>query len=76
MQLIGKDSYQMYNEVSDSTHQKHDRCVIDVFISAVRYMEGGPLKIGGSLLKNVTFNGIAINVCLIRHTERISLVFS
>ena len=43
-QLIGKDPYKMYNELCNATNQKHDPCVIDVFISAVRYMEGGPPK--------------------------------
>jgi hypothetical protein len=43
-QLIGKDPYKMYNELCNTTNQKHDPCVIDVFISAVRYMEGGPAK--------------------------------
>jgi len=26
------------------THKSYDPCVIDVFISAVRYMEGGPTR--------------------------------
>lgn len=43
-QLIGKDPYEMYNELCKLTNQKHDPCVIDIFISAVRYMEGGPPK--------------------------------
>ena len=43
-QLIGKDPYKMYNELCLLTNQKQDLCVIDVFISAVRYMEGGPPK--------------------------------
>jgi hypothetical protein len=43
-QLIGKDPYKMYNELCKRTMQKHDPCVIDVFISAVRYMEGGSPK--------------------------------
>ncbi len=43
-QLIGKDPYKMYNELCNATNKKHDPCVIDVFISAVRYMEGGPPK--------------------------------
>ena len=43
-QLIGKDPYKMYNELCNTTNQQHDPCVIDVFISAVRYMEGGPSK--------------------------------
>ena len=53
-QLIGKDPYIMYNELCNATKQKQDPCVIDIFISAVRYMEGGPSqKNGGSLLRNV-----------------------
>ena len=43
-QLIGRDPYKMYNDLCCATNQKHDPCVIDVFISAVRYMEGGPPK--------------------------------
>jgi len=43
-QLIGKDPYKMYNKLCNVTNQKHDPCVIDVFISAVKYMEGGPAK--------------------------------
>ncbi len=43
-QLIGKDPYQMHNELCNITQIKHDPCMIDVFISAVRYMEGGPPK--------------------------------
>ena len=41
-QLIGKDPYKMYIELCNVTNQTHDPCVIDVFISAVKYMEGGP----------------------------------
>lgn len=43
-QLIGKDPYKMYDELTNITHQKKDPCLLDVFISAVRYMEGGPVK--------------------------------
>ncbi len=43
-QLIGKDPYKMYAELCNVTKKKHDPCVIDVFISAVRYIEGGPSK--------------------------------
>jgi len=42
--LIGRDPYQMYEELCCITHKRQDPCVIDVFISAVRYMEGGPAK--------------------------------
>jgi hypothetical protein len=43
-QLIGKDPYMMYNELCNTTNKIHDPCVIDVFISAVKYMQGGPAK--------------------------------
>ena len=42
--LKGKDPYQLYDELCRITRKQHDPCVIDVFISAVRYMEGGPAK--------------------------------
>lgn len=40
--LIGRDPYQLYEELCSVTQKKHDPCVLDVFISAVKYMEGGP----------------------------------
>jgi len=43
-QLIGKDPYNMYNELCNTTNKKYDPCVIDVFISAIRFMEGGSPK--------------------------------
>lgn len=42
--LVGKDPYNMYEERCRVTGKHHDPCVIDVFISAVRYMEGGPAR--------------------------------
>ena len=44
IELAGMDPYKMYDDLCDITSKKHDPCVIDVFISAVRYMEGGPPK--------------------------------
>ncbi len=44
LDLVGKDPYQMYSELCKVTRQKYDPCVLDIFISAVRYMEGGPIK--------------------------------
>lgn len=41
-QLIGCNPYRMYEDLCRITAVRHDPCVIDVFISAVRYMEGGP----------------------------------
>ncbi len=43
-ELIGKDPYQMYLDLCTVKQKRQDPCVIDVFISAVRYMEGGPEK--------------------------------
>lgn len=44
IELLGRDPYQMYSDLCNVTCKQHDPCVIDVFISAIRYMEGGPLK--------------------------------
>ena len=44
IELIGKDPYKMYGELCRITQKRHDPCVLDVFISAVQYMEGGPAK--------------------------------
>ncbi len=41
IELVGQDPFQMYDDLCSLTRKKHDPCVIDVFISAVRYMEGG-----------------------------------
>jgi len=43
-QLPGRDPYQMFNALCECTGTRHDPCVIDVFISAVRFMEGEPPK--------------------------------
>ena len=42
--LPGSDPYAMYNALCLKTGQRHDPCVIDTFIAAVRYMEGEPKK--------------------------------
>ena len=44
IELTGKDPYQMYEDLCNATHTRIDPCVIDIFISAVRYMEGEPPK--------------------------------
>jgi len=38
--LIGRDPYQMYEELCCKTGHRHDPCVIDVFISITRFMGG------------------------------------
>ncbi|QYJ85493.1 helix-hairpin-helix domain-containing protein [Shewanella mesophila] len=42
--LIGQDPYQMHQRLEAITGKRHDPCVIDVFIAAVRYMEGHDAK--------------------------------
>ena len=44
IELVNKDPYKMYKDLCNVTHKRHDPCVIDVFLSAVSYMEGGPPK--------------------------------
>ncbi len=39
--LIGKKPFEMYHELCIKTGQRHDPCVIDVFMSAVHFMGGG-----------------------------------
>lgn len=39
--LIGKDAYQMHRELCKLSGKEHDPCVIDVFLAAVSFMEGG-----------------------------------
>lgn len=39
-QIKGKSPYQMYKELCQKTGKKHDPCVIDVFLSITRFMEG------------------------------------
>ncbi len=43
-ELIGRDPYKMYDDLCSLTGKWHDPCLLDVFISAVRFMEGGPPK--------------------------------
>ena len=41
--LLGQDPYDMYYRLCDITGQRHDPCVIDVFISITRFINGdGP----------------------------------
>src|SRR5262245_25951952 len=41
-QLAGRDPYEMYGRLCAQTGIRHDPCVLDTFIAAVRFMEGGP----------------------------------
>ena len=40
--LSGLDAYMLYDRVSAATGIRQDPCLLDVFISAVRFVEGGP----------------------------------
>jgi predicted GIY-YIG superfamily endonuclease len=42
--LPGRDPYGMYDDLCRITGQRHDPCLLDTFIAAVRYMEGAPKK--------------------------------
>lgn len=42
--LLGLDPYTMYDDLCRITGQRHDQCLLDTFIAAVRYMEGSPKK--------------------------------
>ena len=42
--LPGRDPYALYDELCRITGQRHDPCVLDTFIAAVRYMEGAPRR--------------------------------
>jgi len=43
--LIGKDPFELYDELCKKKDQKIDYCVIDVFMSVVDFMEGGDAKV-------------------------------
>jgi hypothetical protein len=43
-ELSGRDPYTMYDHLCRITGQRHDPCLLDMFIAAVRFMEGGPKK--------------------------------
>jgi predicted GIY-YIG superfamily endonuclease len=40
--LSGRDPYALYDDLCRMTGQRHDPCLLDTFIAAVRYMEGAP----------------------------------
>jgi hypothetical protein len=42
--LIGRDPHALYQALCDRTRTRQDPCVLDTFISAVRFMEGGPAR--------------------------------
>lgn len=40
--LLGLNPYAMYDDLCQMTGQRHDPCLLDTFIAAVRFMEGAP----------------------------------
>ena len=40
-ELIGKDPFQLYDELCDRSGKKYDPCVLDVIMSVIHFMEGG-----------------------------------
>jgi predicted GIY-YIG superfamily endonuclease len=42
--LPGRDPYALYDELCRITGHRHDPCLLDTFIAAVRYMEGAPKR--------------------------------
>jgi hypothetical protein len=40
LDLKKQDAFALYERLCSATGKKHDPCVIDVFISAIRYMNG------------------------------------
>ena len=41
-QLAGCDPYELYDRLCAQTGIRQDPCLLDTFIAAVRFMEGGP----------------------------------
>lgn len=42
--LKGKDPKKLYNKLNIKTGQRHDPCVLDTFMAAVDFMNGGKAK--------------------------------
>lgn len=43
-ELVGRDPYAMYDDLCRIAGRRHDPCLLDTFIAAVRFMEGAPKK--------------------------------
>src|SRR3954464_14351967 len=42
--LPGRDPYALYDDLCRITGHRHDPCVLDTFIAAIRFMEGAPKR--------------------------------
>ncbi len=43
-QLIGQDAFELHKQLCEQLGWRQDYCVIDVYLSAIDYMEGGEAK--------------------------------
>ena len=46
-ELIGQNPFEMHQELCRKTNQRHDPCVIDVFMAVVHFMETGEASCRG-----------------------------
>jgi DNA transformation protein len=42
--LRGRDPYALYERLNRATGVRHDPCVLDTFIAAVHFVDGGPAR--------------------------------
>lgn len=42
--LAGRDPYALYDALNRATGVRHDPCLLDTFIAAVRFIDGGPAQ--------------------------------
>ncbi len=42
--LVGRDPYQMFEELNARTAGRHDPCLLDVFIAVTRHVSGKPAR--------------------------------
>ena len=42
--LIGRDPYALFDELCARTGERHDPCLLDVFIAVTRFMNGEPAR--------------------------------
>lgn len=42
--LIGRDPYALFDELCARTGERHDSCLLDVFIAVTRFMDGEPAR--------------------------------
>ncbi len=42
--LKGKDAFTLYQKINKKTGMRHDPCVLDTYMAAVDFMNGGPAR--------------------------------